>query len=214
MSPSDDGWPQVGEARSSLILNDFHSDYSQAEEALLEFPLFSSFPIEICLAIWKCVLQRHRLISITIIDNDGNGSPSRSPSQSLYTARNGIGNIISGKNYRLSVTTNHRLSPLLRASRESRQAALEFYRVHIPYDFNIYGERRCLYLNPEFDFLHLKPEGVPEILVDFTHDAKAYDPLELGVLNMAIGVGKPEDLALPMSMNLLHQRQSPGYSRS
>jgi hypothetical protein len=204
MSPSGDGWPQVGATKpSTIILNDFHSDHSQAQEILPEFPLFPSLPIEISLAIWKCVLQRHRLISITVIDNDGkNGSPPRSPSQSLYTARNERGNTISGKNYRLSVTTNHRLSPLLRVSRVSRQAALEFYRVHIPGDFDIHGQRECLYLNPEFDFLHLKPEGVPEILVDFVHDAKAYDPLGFGVLNMVIGDDSPYDLELPMSMNL------------
>jgi len=116
--------------------------------------------------------------------------------------------MISGEYYRLSVTTNHHLSPLLRMSRESRQAALEFYRVQIPCDFNNYGERRRLYSNPEFDFLHIKPESAPEILVDFIHAAKAYDPLGFGILNMVIGDGVPYDLKLPMSMNLLDQRKS------
>ena len=211
MPPSPDGWLQVGKTKA--ILNDFHSDQSQAGEALPQFPMFPRLPIEIALAIWKCVLQRHRLISITVIDNDSNNSPPRSSPQSLYTARNGLGNTISRKNYRLSITTNHRLSPLLRVSRESRQAALEFYRLHIPCDFNVHGERRCLYLNPEFDFLHMKPEGVPEILVDFVHDVKAYDPLGFGVLNMVIGDGAPHDLELPTSVNLLDQRKS-GYSSS
>ncbi|MCJ1246588.1 hypothetical protein MMC30_003797 [Trapelia coarctata] len=189
MPPSGDSWPQVGETKPLTILNDFHTDHSQTEEALLEFPLFPSFPTEIALAIWKCGLQRHRLISITVIDNDGNDSPPQSPPR--------------GKNYRLSVTSNHRLSPLLRVSHESRQAVLEFYRVHIPCDFNTHGERRCLYLNPEFDFLYIKPEGAPEILVDVVHDVKAYDPLGFGILNMVvtddIPYFRPNELKLPMN---------------
>jgi len=129
MPPSGNGSPEIGEPKPLVILNDLHSDDAQAKQALQEFPIFPSFPTEICLAIWKCVLQRYRLISITVIDKDCNGSLPRSPPRSLSTSRNGLGTMISGEYYRLSVTTNHHLSPLLRMSRESRQAALEFYPV-------------------------------------------------------------------------------------
>lgn len=185
----------------STILNDFHSDRPTAKEAAAEFPQFSRLPVEILLAIWKCTLQRHRLIGITVLDeSEDDDEPP------LYTARNSLGNTISGERYRLLVTTNHRLTPLFWVNRQARQAALEFYRVHISYDFNAYGERLCLYLNPEFDILHVRPEGAPGILVDFVHDVKAYDPLGLGILNMAIGTGKPRSLSLPMGMNLLTKR--------
>lgn len=202
MFPSRDGWAQVGENKPSIILNDYYSDYSrdEKEKALQEFPLFPRLPTEISLTIWKYVLQHHRLISITVNDKNRGGPPPWTRDRSLYTTKNGIGNIISGKHYRLSITTNHRLSPLLRTSRESRQAAVEFYRVHIPCDPDTHGERRSFHLNPEFDFLLIKTEGVPEILADFVHDAKAYDPLGVGILNMGIGVGKPGDLELPMGM--------------
>ncbi|KAL9120206.1 MAG: hypothetical protein Q9187_003240 [Circinaria calcarea] len=186
----------------SIILNDYHSDYSRDEhkKVVLEFPLFPRLPTEISLTIWKYALQHHRLISITVIDNDRDGAPPWTRNQSFYATKNGLRNTISGKRYRLSVTTNHRLSPLLRVSCESRQAALQFYRVHIPCDPDTHDERLSLCLNPEFDFLHIKTEGFPEILADFVHDAKAYDPLGFGILNLGIGVGKPEDLELPMGM--------------
>lgn len=202
MYPSHDGWAQVGENRRSIILNDYHSDYSRDEnkKALLKFPLFPRLPTEISLTIWKYVLQRHRLISITVIDKDRDGPPPWTRNRSFYVTKNGMGNIISGKNYRLSITTNHRLSPLLRVSHQSRQAALQFYRVHFPDDPDTHGERPPLYLNPELDFLHVKTKGFPEILADFVHDAKAYDPLGIGLLNLGIGVGNAQNLELPMGM--------------
>ena len=176
-----------------------------AKEAAAEFPHFSRLPVEIRSAIWKCSLQRHRLIGITVVDETEDDDDYKPPP---YTARNSLGNIISGQRYRLSITTTHCLTPLFWVNGLARQAALEFYRVHISYDFNAYGERLCLYLNPELDILHLRPEGAPEILVDFVHDVKAYDPLGLGILNMAIGTGKPRSLSLPIGINL------PTYKKS
>jgi len=105
------------------------------------------------------------------------------------------------KNYRLSINSNYRLNPLLQVCRESRRAALEFYRLHIPYDLEVHGEQRCVCLNPEFDFLHSIQQGAPELFVDLLHDAKAYDPLGFGILNISIGERQPEDLQLPMNIN-------------
>ena len=189
------------------ILNDVYSDQSHREGAWPEFPMFAGFPLEIALTIWQCVLQRHRLISITITENDDDVLPHSTPPQPPYTVRNESGKLICGENYRLSVHTNHCLSPLLGVSRQSRQAALEFYRLHIPYNFQLYGKQLCLYLNPEFDFLHIKLMGRPEILVDFVHDAKAYDPLALGILKLGIGHGQPLKLELPMRTNCLEPPQ-------
>lgn len=204
MSPtltSGEGNQQLCKTTNVTLLNDFYTDYPQAhvEKPLVEFSLFPSLPHEICSAIWKCNLRRHRLISIQVTDEDDTACPS-GPSSSLpYTDTNGLGNIISKRNYRLSVTSNHRLSPLLQVCHGSRRAALEFYRLHIPYDLKAHGEQHCLYLNPEFDFLHIKQRGAPELFVDLLHDAKAYDPLGAGLLNVGIGEIHPEDLQLPMS---------------
>jgi len=174
---------QLSETKPITLLNDFHTEYHQPlfEKPLREFSIFPSLPFDISSAIWKCVLQRHRLISIDIIDKDNTASPTKYLPSRPYMDKNTLGNTISGKAYQLAITSNHRLHPLLRVCRESRRAALEFYRLHIPYNLKVHGERRCLYLNPEFDFLHITQQGALDLFVDLLHDAKAYDPLGIGI---------------------------------
>ena len=207
MYPSHDCWAQVGDPPSSTILNDYHSDSPPIgeQEGLLEFPLFPRFPPEIRSAIWRCALQRYRLISIGVVHEGDNGPPPWARGDPWpYTARNRMGNTISGMKYHLNVVKDYRLSPLLRVSRESRQVVLRFYRVHIPCDWNAHGEQRLLYLSPEFDFLQLHPVGVPEILVDFVHDVRAYDPQGIGIRNMGVDVPQPDingNSLLPMGTN-------------
>lgn len=91
------------------------------------------------------------------------------------------------------------LSKLLRVNRESRQAALEFYRVAIPCRFSTSDDeaetrrmelstrRGTFYFNPEWDFLHLTPEPVAEeTLLEFIHRLKTvHDPRGVGLLNVA-----------------------------
>ncbi|KAF4625590.1 hypothetical protein G7Y89_g12575 [Cudoniella acicularis] len=194
----------VGAKEAPLtILNDFHSDYYQTNAVLSEFPDFPRLPIEIRSSIWKLNLLRHRIIGITLTNKSHNGSP---PPCTPYTSKNDLGNIISLKNYYVSVFTDHRLSPLFQVSHESRQAALEFFRVHIPMDpCDITSSEKglSLYLNPESDFLHIKVDGAGEIMADFIHDVKAYDPLGLGVLNMVIGDRQPYNIKLPLNPPLL-----------
>ena len=200
MSLSDDGSPQVNETKSRTILNDFHSNRCRATEALIEYPKFASLPLELSLAIWKFVLQQHRFISITVREKSYDSSVPHIPPRLQYTAKNELGNTISGRDFQLTFNTNHRLSSLLHVSHESRQATLEFYRVHIPYGFDSQGDQKVLYFNPEFDFLHIRPLDAAEDFVDLVHDFKAYDPLGLGILNMVFGNCCPYDLSLPMSM--------------
>ena len=191
-------WAQAREPDGTTILNDFHSDQVNAniEGTVSSFPKFSLLPTELRLLIWKYVLQQHRLISITVVDK-AHQAPRKSRSVQSST-RNSLGNVVSGECYKLQIATYHMLTPLLRANCESRGAALEFYRVHIPYDRGSHGERRYICFNPEFDYIHLVPEGFPEILASFVHDFKAYDPRSVGILYLGVGVGKPHDLELPM----------------
>ena len=195
MYPSGEGWAYASNSECTTLLNDFHSDQA-GTDALPSFRQFSHLPLELILLVWKHVLQRHRLISISIIDKAH--QPPWEDIEIHDITRNSLGNIISGTNYRIQITTHHLLTPLLCVSRESRQAALDFYRVHIPYDRKRYGEGRCIYFNPEFDFLHVRPKGTPEILADFVHDFKAYDPRGAGIFNIGIGGGTPHELELPM----------------
>lgn len=48
-------------------------------------------------------------------------------------------------------------------------------------------ERGVLFFNPEYDILHLRPEGYGDDLISVMHDLKAYDPKGRGVLNLMIG---------------------------
>lgn len=190
---------QLYETKPVTLLNDCYTKNHLPPfgKHLIEFSIFPNLPVDISSAIWTCVLQCHRLITINVIDKGNTTSPTKYLPSLPYMDKNGLGNTISGKDYRLSITSNHRLHPLLQVCGGSRRAALEFYRLHIPYDLKVHGERRCLYLNPEFDFLHVKQQGAPELFVDLLHDAKAYDPRGVGIQN--IGVGDPDDLQLPMS---------------
>lgn len=198
MHPSGRDWARVDELTSTVLINDFHSDHVKTvvEGTPRSFPQFSRLPTEIAFIIWWHVLQKHRLISITVTDK------ARSPfweTDDLQTGEeNSLGRAISGKNYKLQTNTHHISSPLLRTSCGSRQAALEFYRVHIPYDRKSYGERRCIYINPNFDFVHVKSSSQPEVLAHFVHDLKAYDPQGIGVFNLGIGADKPYELKLPL----------------
>lgn len=162
------------------LLNDFHTDVSKtcAERASSAFSPFPRLPAELASLISKQDLRQTRLIRITV-------SEKKSDDVQLNTT-NRLGRVISGRDYRLQVTTHHVISPLLQTDRESRRAALEFYRIHIPYDRMGEGEQQCLYIHPELDFILIEDCHPSEILADFIHDLKAFDPRGTGILNLGI----------------------------
>ncbi len=193
---------QLDRAETPVLLNDF--SHSEAV-GLQEFLIFSRLPLDISAEIWRCALQCYRLIVIEVMGDNQAGRQSstlETAHQEPFNRVNNLGNTISKGEYHLRITTNHRLSPLFQVCHESRQAALQFYRVHIPSDYSTHGSQRCFYLNPEFDLLHIKQQSAPHLLVDFVHDLKAYDPLGVGILNIGIGASHPFDLKLPTGTNL------------
>ena len=182
----------------TVLLNDFHRHHTEGsnEGARCFFRPFPRLPAELRLSIWIHVLRRHRLISLVVTDET-----DQSPCEDILeqkVRRNDLENVISEKKYKFQINTHHLLTPLLRVNRESRQVSMQFYRVHIPYNSSS-GERQC-YFNPEFDFIHIHPEGPSEVLADFIHDFQAYDPIGVGILNLGFGVGKPYELDLPLGM--------------
>jgi hypothetical protein len=116
-----------------------------------------------------------------------------------YSTTNTLGNIISGEAYFIIVRGLHLYSKLMRVNRDSRNAALNFYRVHLPcyfqhprnnlYDYTLDSNgavKGTLYFNPEYDFVHLLGTGPrPVLLAHFLHDFRAHDPRHLGILNVA-----------------------------
>ncbi|GAB1316976.1 2EXR domain-containing protein [Madurella fahalii] len=158
----------------------------------LSFRLFPKLPTELRVRIWELSLERHRLLELNIEpQHDSEEVP-------LYSARNALNNVISGRNYSVTVKGLAIYSKLLRVNREARRAALRFYRVHIPCYFQTSEEKRfhypgtipgTLYCNPEYDFLQLNTGGIAEhTLVDFLHDFRAKDRRHVGVVNLAFDI--------------------------
>ncbi|KAI0412977.1 hypothetical protein F5X98DRAFT_353385 [Xylaria grammica] len=155
------------------ILNPEH------DRELRSFSLFPLLPVELRLDIWKLSLRRPRLITVELAPN---------PEQSTDETRNSLGRVVSGTHYSVTANGSSLLSKLLRVSSEARAAALQFYRVHLPSHFKLCdkGGHGTLFLNPEFDTVHIKPGREIHNFVDLLHDLRAYDPLDVGLRNLAV----------------------------
>ncbi|KAK3940184.1 hypothetical protein QBC46DRAFT_459121 [Diplogelasinospora grovesii] len=166
-------------------------------------------PVELRLQIWLLLLRRHRMIEVVVCadaDDEGDTTyPGDAPDGSqpwYYTDRNHLGRIVSGRGYTLALDMAGRgyaasLNPLLWVNSEARQAALKFYRVHLP--FPRQDGEQVLYLNPEHDVLYVRPAfgsrsagdyrprpRTATVLADFLHDVRAYDPKDQGVAHLAL----------------------------
>ena len=151
------------------------------------FHLFSSLPKELRLQIWEEAVPRERLIRVylRVLEEMQDDPPPR------YLEKNHLGKPISGPRYEAMAEGNQLNSKFLRVNKESRDVALAFYRVHIPFSLRMprtgAAEKTTLYLNPENDVLHIDADApVKETLIDFFWDMKAYDPKGVGLAKMAI----------------------------
>ena len=170
----------------------------------VSFGNFQRLPVEIRLYTWRYSLEHHRLIEVHIepsdvIESRPGGSRRHRPRQTVrkprYSTTNSLGNLISGQPSKPIVKSYQLYSKLLRVNRESREAALRFYRIRLPCRFMAPGVTaltdqrvldKTLYLNPEYDFIHLCSSSAALEAIDFFHDLKAYDPQKVGLLNLAI----------------------------
>ncbi len=102
---------------------------------------------------------------------------------------NNLGNHVATESYDATAQSRYVFNKLLRVTSESRQAALEFYHIHLPcWLIGVNGwNLRILYLNPEYDFIHLlQGMRICGIIHNFLYDLKAYDPKNIGLLNLVI----------------------------
>lgn len=112
------------------------------------------FPLllpELRLRVWQLFLQRYRMIELDILPDDGDDDPQ----SHYYFSRDDLGNVVSGRGYLLIIKDRGyaaSLSPLLHVNSEARHAALNFYRIRLP--FPRHNGKNVLCLNPEHDVLY------------------------------------------------------------
>ncbi|KAH6641879.1 hypothetical protein F5144DRAFT_482231 [Chaetomium tenue] len=185
-----------------MLFNDVHFSHCEAVSPVPCFPawpLFSRLPVELRLHIWTLHLQRHRMIELDIFPADDDPH--------CYTDRNDLGRLVSGRRYTFSVRGRGRsfappFSLLLQVNREARMVALNFYHIHLPFPGRQYKEQ-ILYINADYDVVYVRPrqrrsrdhpQGCADLLVDFLHDARAYDNKGQGVAHLALGEAYPYQL--------------------
>lgn len=177
-----------------MLFNDVYSSRLEAASPAPRGGVWAPFPrlpVELRLHVWLLHLQRHRMIELDICgaaaDDAGDSGPR------YYTDRNHLGRIISGGPYALAFRgrgpwaqrTSLPVSLLFWVNREARGVALSFYHIHLPFPRRQDGEQ-VLYLNPEYDVVSVRTRHVnwsirvphpnfANLLVDFLHDARAYD---------------------------------------
>ncbi|KAH8897258.1 hypothetical protein GQ53DRAFT_837920 [Thozetella sp. PMI_491] len=162
----------------------FTSKDAEITTPVSSFRLFDLLPAELRIKIWLQTLERQRILKVRLRNRvlmDG------------LLARQGDERPEERKDERYGAVVDgfQTISRLFRVSRESRDAALAFYRVCLPC-WLIRGASRdaamqpgFLYFNPEYDFLYISNDTGQ--VVDFLHDLKTvHDPRKLGLLNLAV----------------------------
>lgn len=151
------------------------------------FNRFPTLPPELRLRIWHLAMQRQRIIKLRL--------HSRMIMDGLLGLRGDTRpQTREDERYGAVVEGYQTLSKLFRVSRESRDAALAFYRVHLPC-WLIKGattrtadvmKSGMLYFNPEYDFLYTSSSEMGQV-ADILHDLKTlHDPHHVGLLNLAV----------------------------
>ena len=155
--------------------------------AVSKFTLFSQLPPEIRVKIWKASLQRERIIRLRLISSHLMELLIAQEDDTTKPAD-------MHKGYCAIAVGCQLFSKLLRVNSEARQAALAFYRIHLPARLTSHARETpatwmpgTLHINPEFDILRID-QDTPE-LVGLLHDLKTtYDPRGIGLLNLAVDI--------------------------
>lgn len=190
---------------------------------------FTCFPLlfpELRACIWQLSLERHRWLEIQVdtlhIPTTPGASSTSSPDSqnnakpSTYSSADQISNSTLDGIYETTVQGRQIHSKLLRVSREARQAAQRFYRVHIPCQFKLRNcndgvatVRGILYLNPEHDFIRITAsDQTGHTLANFLHDLKAHDPRGIGLANLALDANDMQPFRFMERISFEHVKAS------
>ncbi|KAK3898598.1 hypothetical protein C8A05DRAFT_18855, partial [Staphylotrichum tortipilum] len=108
-----------------------------------------------------------------------------------YTDHNHLGRVVSGSSYNFDLRGpayhGASLSPLLRVNQEAGDVALVFYHIRLPFP----GREQVLYLNSNLDFVQIRTYNLAKshftaLLLDFLHDARAYDIKDQGIAHLML----------------------------
>ena len=136
-----------------------------------DFQLFSILPPEIRRLVFELSLKKQRVLEIRLLGFQDYEFERDDPD----------------KLYEVEVKVRKGYSKLLRVNRESRQIALDFYRVHLSGCFSYNGpafNRVTLRINPEYDLIVIDEPGSVDPLVSFLSDIKRFDPKNVGVTKL------------------------------
>ncbi|KAI0855123.1 hypothetical protein F4860DRAFT_497356 [Xylaria cubensis] len=180
--------------RHMQIINPVHKESGS-------FTLFSLLPPELRIEIWQLSLHRSRLINVELAPHRRSQRNQEPPSRGTQNEQD---RLFSVKNYSITVNGTHLLSKLLRVSTEARQAALQFYRIHLPCRFELDQKEGfgMLPFNPEYDILHVHIAMRGYNLVEFLHDLRVHDPQGVGLLNLALEHDDVSSLMIIKPFNL------------
>ncbi|KAI1411617.1 hypothetical protein F5Y13DRAFT_191233 [Hypoxylon sp. FL1857] len=147
------------------------------EEEHGDFPQFSLLPKELRLQVWRHSLQRHRIVKIKL------------PIRPQHFEGDGYEEFYAALSKEPLVVRGHQvLSKLLSVNSESREVALQFYRVRLSCNFKRSKtvKSETLLFNPEFDILHVRPAWHDNKFAELICKLKAADPQGVGVLRLAL----------------------------
>jgi hypothetical protein len=147
------------------------------------FHFFPKLPTEIRLRIWRCSLEQQRLLQIQV-------EKRHLEDNHPYQAQEKNDGLIDKPNYDINVAGACLNSKILSVNVESRQSALNFYRIHIPSDPGKTkdGSRtNVLYVNPEYDFVFIQANLFPEgAIANLLSNIKNLDPRYVGLRKLAL----------------------------
>ncbi|KAK9420028.1 hypothetical protein SUNI508_06787 [Seiridium unicorne] len=168
--PSDDS-PSSEVSSHPVPLNEM-LDSLYADSSDSRFECFSSLPCELRFHIWKTSLKCNQIIYITCLPYSSPPPWRQQGRGGRYSTYNELGKAIGGDRYEHRFQNLPRPALLRRSNRDKS------------------GETCSLYFNPKYDFLSpCIPSLFPHrrhLFFNLLHDIKAYDPRDVGVLNLIV----------------------------
>lgn len=152
------------------------------------FHHFVRLPQELRLYIWEISLPCERLLGVRLVLNDSQPRGDAVNAGEGSSACNEDKIIVSGRKV---------VPKLLNICKESRSAALKFYRVQLPCDYESNNTRGnsgkatgtgTFYFNPEFDIIKIRSSRRKRSFVDFVLALRSHDSKNVGLLNLAMDI--------------------------